>query len=151
MLGVAIAVGVLVGVSLGALGGGGSILTVPALVYLLRQDTHAATTGSLIIVGITALAGAVVHGRRGRVRFLAGTTFGLLGVAGSYLGSKASAAVEQHVLLSAFAGLMLVAALAMLRRQPGGAEVERETLERDHAPRSETATSRPVLAEVRRR
>ena len=68
--------------ALGALGGGGSILTVPALVYLLGQDTHAATTGSLLIVGITALAGMVAHYRAGRVRVVQGLVFGVLGIAG---------------------------------------------------------------------
>ncbi len=57
MLAIAIPAGLLIGLSLGALGGGGSILTVPALVYLLHQSPRAATTGSLLIVGITALAG----------------------------------------------------------------------------------------------
>jgi uncharacterized membrane protein YfcA len=52
MLAIALPVGPLIGLSLGALGGGGSILTVPALVYLLHQQPHAATTGSLLIVGI---------------------------------------------------------------------------------------------------
>ena len=54
---VALPIGLLIGLSLGALGGGDSILTVPTLVHLLGQDTHAATTGSLLIVGVTVLAG----------------------------------------------------------------------------------------------
>src|SRR5579875_2017688 len=110
--------------SLGALGGGGSILTVPALVYLLHQNAHAATTASLIIVGLTALAGAIGHWRAGRVRAGAGAVFGLLGIAGSYAGSRASAAVSQHVLLVAFAVLMVIAAVAMLRRRsiPGSGD-----------------------------
>ena len=82
MLAVAIPAGLLIGFSLGALGGGGSILTVPALVYLLHQQPHAATTGSLLIVGITALAGMIAHQRAGRVRVAQGVTFGVLGVAG---------------------------------------------------------------------
>lgn len=116
MLVEAIAAGLAIGVSLGALGGGGSILTVPALVYLLHQDAHAATAGSLIIVGITAAAGAASHHRAGRVRLGAGTVFGLLGIAGSYAGTQASTSVNQHLLLTAFAGLMVAAAAAMARR-----------------------------------
>ncbi|MGH3249202.1 MAG: hypothetical protein ACRDOI_23765 [Trebonia sp.] len=62
LAGIAVPIGLLIGLSLGALGGG-SILTVPALVYLLHQQPHAATTGSLIIVGITAVAAmAAVYG-----------------------------------------------------------------------------------------
>lgn len=116
MLAVAIPVGLAIGLALGALGGGGSILAVPALVYLLDQPPHAATTGSLLVVGATALAGAVAHARAGRVRIGQGLTFGGLGVAGSYVGARLSASVDPHVLLSGFAVLMLVAAGAMLRR-----------------------------------
>ena len=65
MLAIALPAGLLIGLSLGALGGGGSILTVPVLVYLLHQAPHAATTGSLLIVGITAAAGMIAHGRAG--------------------------------------------------------------------------------------
>jgi uncharacterized membrane protein YfcA len=113
----AIAAGLAIGVSLGALGGGGSILTVPALVYLLHQSAHGATAGSLVIVGVTAAAAAAGHLRAGRVRLGVGIAFGLLGVAGSYAGTRASAAVDQHVLLVAFAGLMVIAAAAMARRR----------------------------------
>jgi len=69
---VAIVAGIAIGVSLGALGGGGSILTVPVLVYALGETPQTATTASLIIVGITGLTGAVGHARAGRVRWRAG-------------------------------------------------------------------------------
>lgn len=117
MLALAAAIGVIIGLSLGALGGGGSILTVPALVYALGQDPHAATTGSLIIVGVTSLAGMVAHARAGRVRVGPGLTFGLVGIVGSYVGTRLSAAVDPQVLLAGFAVLMLVAAGAMLARR----------------------------------
>jgi uncharacterized membrane protein YfcA len=116
MFAIAIPVGLLIGLALGALGGGGSILTVPALVYLLDQSPHAATTGSLLIVGVTALVGMAVHWRAGRVRVGQGLVFGVLGVAGSYLGTRLSASVDPNVLLTAFAVLMLLAASAMLQR-----------------------------------
>ena len=83
MLAIAIPAGLLIGLSLGALGGGGSILTVPVLVYLLHQPPHAATAGSLLIVGITAAAGMIAHQRAGRVRLAPGVAFGVLGVAGA--------------------------------------------------------------------
>jgi uncharacterized protein len=114
---IAIPAGLLIGLSLGTLGGGGSILTVPALVYLLHQQPHAATTGSLLIVGITALAGMAAHWRAGRVRLVQGLTFGVIGVAGSYAGSRLSASIRPDLLLALFAVLMLVAAAAMLRRR----------------------------------
>src|SRR6516225_9610307 len=121
MLSIAVAAGLLIGVLLGALGGGGSILTVPVLVYLLHQEPHAATAGSLLIVGITAAAGTIAHWRTGRVRLAPGIAFGVLGVAGSYAGTRLSSSVPPDLLLSLFAGLMLAAAAAMLRRRPGTA------------------------------
>ena len=115
--------GIVIGLSLGALGGGGSVLTVPALVYLLAQDAHGATTASLVIVGVTALAGTAAHARAHRVRFADGLMFGALGVAGSVLGSRLSASIGSYTLLTVFAGLMLAAAGAMAyraRRLPTG-------------------------------
>lgn len=108
--------GFLIGLSLGALGGGGSILAVPALVYAAGQDPKSATTTSLVLVTITALIGIIPHWRAGRVRFAAGTVFGLAGVGGSLLGSAGNEAVDADVLLLAFSALMLVAAHAMWRR-----------------------------------
>jgi len=108
--------GLLIGVSLGALGGGGSILAVPALVYAAGQTPKHATTTSLVLVAITALIGIVPHWRANRVRFAAGTLFGLVGIAGSLLGSHWNQAANPDLLLLAFAGLMLVAAGVMWRR-----------------------------------
>lgn len=122
-LALAIPLGLLIGLTLGALGGGGSILTVPALVFLLGQDTHAATTGSLLIVGITALAALAAHHRAGRVRLSQGLVFGVLGVGGSYAGSLLSVKVAPAVLLASFSVLMLVVAAMMFgraRRRQGG-------------------------------
>jgi len=110
--------GLLIGLSLGALGGGGSILTVPVLVYLLGQDPHQATTVSLLVVGLAATIGALTHARARRAKVSTGLTFGLLGVAGSFTGSLASAAIPANVLLAGFGVLMIaVAALMVLRRR----------------------------------
>jgi uncharacterized protein len=120
VLALAIPLGLLIGLSLGALGGGGSILTVPALVYVLGQSPVAATTGSLIIVGVTSLTGMVAHARTGRVRVAQGLLFGVIGVAGSWYGSHLSASVAPAVLLAAFSVLMLVVAAIMVARQRHG-------------------------------
>ena len=117
MITLAIAAGALIGLSLGALGGGGSILTVPALVYLLGQSPHQATTGSLLVVGIAAVTGAITHARAGRAKLKIGAIFGLLGIAGSYAGSLASAAVPAEALLAGFGVLMLVVAVTMVLRR----------------------------------
>ncbi len=116
MLLLALPLGLIIGLSLGALGGGGSILTVPALVYLLGQDPRVATTSSLLIVGLTSLIALIPHARAGRVRVAQGLVFGGLGTAGSFAGSRLSVVVSPPVLLAAFAVLMLVVAAVMLRR-----------------------------------
>jgi uncharacterized membrane protein YfcA len=113
---VVLPVGLLIGLSLGALGGGGSRLTVPALVYLLGQEPHEATTASLLIVGASSLGALVPHARRGNVRFGQGLVFGALGITGSWAGSAAALRVQPAVLLTAFAVLMLVVAALMLQR-----------------------------------
>ena len=75
-LALALVAGALIGLSLGALGGGGSILAVPVLVYLLDQSPAQATTGSLVVVGLTSLLGAVTAHRQGTVLLGRGVTFG---------------------------------------------------------------------------
>ncbi len=108
--------GLLIGISLGALGGGGSILAVPALVYAAGQTPKHATTTSLVLVAITALIGLAPHWRAGRVRWAAGALFGLAGIGGSLLGSHWNESIDPNALLLAFSGLMVVAAWAMWRR-----------------------------------
>lgn len=117
LAGAAVAAGVLIGLSLGALGGGGSILAVPILVYLLDQSPAQATTGALVVVGVTSLTGAVVAARGGQVLLGRGVVFGLVATGGAVLGAAASASVDQDVLLAAFAVLMLLVGGAMARRQ----------------------------------
>ncbi len=132
---VALVAGALIGVSLGALGGGGSILAVPVLVYLLGQSAVQATTGSLVVVGVTALIGAATAYRAGNVLLGRGVAFGLLAVGGAVVGAKASAHVADPVLLGAFAVLMLVVGGLMAvrqirgRRRPGTARPPRTRLD----------------------
>ena len=113
----AIAAGLLIGLSLGALGGGGSILAVPVLVYVLGQGPAQATTGSLVVVGVTSLIGAATAYRAGNVLLGRGLTFGLVAIGGAAGGAKAAAHVAEPVLLAAFAVLMLVVGAAMALRQ----------------------------------
>ena len=151
MLVIAIPAGLLIGLSLGALGGGGSILTVPVLVYLLRQPPHAATAGSLLIVGITAAAGMIAHHRAGRVRLGPGVAFGVLGVAGAYAGTRLSANIQPDLLLSLFAGLMLVAAAAMLRRRRGAASKHVPAAASPPAPHEAAGPDDPYASPLRGR
>ena len=109
--------GVLIGLSLGALGGGGSILAVPVLVYALGQSPSQATTGSLVVVGLTSLVSAVAAYRAGNVLLARGATFGVVAIGGAAAGAKLSAHVPEPVLLAAFAVLMLVVGGLMGVRQ----------------------------------
>ena len=113
----AVIAGALIGLSLGALGGGGSILAVPVLVYALGQSPAQATTGSLVVVGVTALIGAVTSYRAGNVLLARGVTFGMVGIGGAAVGAKASALVSEAVLLATFATLMLAVGGVMAGRQ----------------------------------
>ncbi|WP_282697439.1 sulfite exporter TauE/SafE family protein [Streptomyces sp. CC208A] len=110
-----VAASLLIGVSLGVLGGGGSILTVPILVYLAGQDTKEAIATSLFVVGVTSLAALVPHARAHRVRWRTGLLFGAFSMAGAYGGGRAAEYVPGTVLLVAFALMMLATAFAMLR------------------------------------
>jgi uncharacterized membrane protein YfcA len=109
----AAALGLLVGLVVGGLGGGGGVLTVPALVYLLGQTAQDATTGSIVIVGITAVAGTLTR-LRGGIDWRTGLIFGVLGIPAAYLGTHLNQHVAPPVLLLAFAATTLLAATAML-------------------------------------
>ena len=119
----AIVLSTLVGVSLGLLGGGGSILAVPLLVYVARLDVHVAIGMSLAVVGATALGGAIVHARAGRVDLKAALAFGVAGMIAAPLGAQASHAVAHRVLLLLFATLMIVVGGLMLRGRRAGSTV----------------------------
>lgn len=112
----ALAAGALIGLALGALGGGGSILAVPVLVYALGQSPGQATTGSLVVVGVSSLLSAIAARRAGNVRLGQGLGFGVVALGGAVAGARASAHVPEPVLLASFAALMLVVAGVMAVR-----------------------------------
>ncbi|MGB3593743.1 MAG: sulfite exporter TauE/SafE family protein [Ornithinimicrobium sp.] len=110
---------VFVGVSLGLLGGGGSILTVPLLVYVAGMETKEAIATSLLVVGVTSMVGAISHARGGRVQWRTGVLFGIAGMTGAYAGGRVAELIAGQWLLVAFALLMVATGLAMLRpRRP---------------------------------
>lgn len=113
----AVVAGVLIGLSLGALGGGGSILAVPVLVYVLGQSPAQATTGSLVVVGLTSLVGAIAAYRAGNVLLWRGVAFGVVATGGAMAGARLSAAVPEAVLLGSFAVLMLAIGTLLAVRQ----------------------------------
>lgn len=118
----ALGLGVLIGLVIGALGGGGSILTVPALVFVVGMSAQAATTASLVIVGITSAVAAVGYARSGGTRWRTGFVLAAVGVPASLLGTALNRSVDENVLLLAFAALMLVTAAGMLVRTHREAE-----------------------------
>ena len=107
---------VLIGVSLGLLGSGGSILTVPVLVYLFGQDEKLAIAGSLAVVGVIAAVGAFAALRRRQFDARAWLSLGIPGLGGAASGAWASQFVSGQVQLGTFAVIMLAAGAAMLRR-----------------------------------
>lgn len=111
------AAGLMIGGVLGLLGGGGSILAVPALVYLGSQSAQAATSASLVVVGLGAMGGLATHLRAGQVRLKQGAVFGAVGVLGSLAGSRLNRAVSEQVLLGSFVVLLLVVAAMMFVRR----------------------------------
>ncbi|WP_284663860.1 sulfite exporter TauE/SafE family protein [Myxococcus sp. SDU36] len=107
----------LVGLLLGLLGGGGSILTVPLLIYVLDVEPRTAIAMSLVVVGVTSASGAVLHARAGRVRWRTALVFGAGGMGGAFLGGRLNPHLAPGTLLLLFAGVMVAAAVAMLRRR----------------------------------
>lgn len=106
---------VLIGLSLGLLGSGGSILTVPILVYLVGQPEKIAIAGSLAIVGGIAFAGAIPWTLKAQVDWRSVLWFGLPGMAGTWLGALLSQWLPGLLQLFLFALVMLLAAFMMLR------------------------------------
>ncbi|SED07364.1 sulfite exporter TauE/SafE family protein [Streptomyces melanosporofaciens] len=118
----ALIAGAVVGLALGALGGGGSVLALPALIYLLGFSPAAATTASLLIVTATSLTGLYAHARAGHVRWRAGTAFAAAGILPAALAGAAAARLSQPLLTVAFAVIAALAATRMLRPAATGAD-----------------------------
>ena len=108
----------LIGLSLGLIGGGGSIITVPVLVYVLGVEAHEAVGMSLAVVGGTSLVGSFLHRRRGNLQLKTGLTFGVSGILGAFAGSPLTKLLSPPALLMTFALLMLFIGVLMLRRKP---------------------------------
>jgi uncharacterized membrane protein YfcA len=118
VLALGLALAALIGLSLGLLGGGGSILTVPVFVYVLGFAAKPAIAMSLPVVGVTSLVGAALHWRLGNVRIGTAIPFGLLAMAGAFAGARLSVLMSGTGQLALLAVVMLAAAASMLRRAP---------------------------------
>ena len=141
----AVVLGLLIGAALGALGGGGSILAVPVLVYIAGQSPTEATATSLVAVAAAAAVGLISHARGGRVRWGPAVVFALTGIGGSWVGTQVNDSIDGDVLLLAFSALILVAAHRMLTACPTCTKVgEDEALGEGDAPVAAGASSGSV-------
>ncbi len=114
----AVVSGLAVGFSLGLIGGGGSILAVPLLLYLVGYpDPHVVIGTTALAVSVNAYLNLIPHARAGNVRWKQALVFAIVGSASAYLGSSLGKAVDGKKLLFLFALLMLVIAALMLRRR----------------------------------
>jgi uncharacterized membrane protein YfcA len=120
----AIPFGLAIGIAVGMLGGGGSVLAVPVLVYVVGQSVSEATTASLVVVTAGALAGGLGHARAGRVCWRHAGSFTLAAVPGLVAGTLAGESVSATALLAAFALIMLAAAVATWRKADGEEPVD---------------------------
>lgn len=111
----AMALAALIGVSLGVLGSGGSIVTLPVLVYIAHVPAKEAVGMSMAIVGATSLFGALIHWRRRNVDTKAALIFSLFGMAGAFVGSTGTHLLSKQALLLMFSGVMLIVGSLMLR------------------------------------
>jgi uncharacterized membrane protein YfcA len=127
MAGLGYALSLLIGVSLGFFGGGGSILTVPLLRYVFELPAHEAIASSLVVVGAASASGALQHWLAGNVDVRTALLFGAAGMTGAYVGGRVSAFFDGSLLLLMFAVMMAITAVAMWRgrRAPPAEAVHR--------------------------
>ncbi|GAB3597772.1 hypothetical protein CFAEC_01370 [Corynebacterium faecale] len=114
-LALVILLAIVVGLSLGLLGGGGSILTVPLLTYVAGMDAKEAIAASLFVVGTTSVVSTIAHARHGHVQWRTGLIFGVASMLGAFLGGLLGGFIPGTILLIAFALMMIATATAMLR------------------------------------
>ena len=117
--GLALGVGGLIGLVLGVIGGGGSILAVPLLVYVVGVESpHVAIGTAALAVSVNALAGLAMHARKTRLRWPCAIAFSIAGVIGALIGAAAGKAVDGQSLLALFGLVMLLVGASMLRAKP---------------------------------
>jgi uncharacterized protein len=138
MLALTIAAAAVAGLVLGLLGGGGSMLTLPILVYLAGMPTRPAIAASLFVVAATSAIALIPHARARRVRWRTAAPFALTGVLGAYAGGRAADLIPATVLLIGF-GLMMAAAATAMLRPSGGSRGDTAT-----GPATSVPRQRPV-------
>ncbi|MBW7932177.1 MAG: sulfite exporter TauE/SafE family protein [Gemmatimonadaceae bacterium] len=120
----------LIGLALGTLGGGGSILTVPVFVYVLGFDPKLSIALRLTVFGLAAIFGVFTYGRAANVRLQTASMFGTIGLVGSYAGARASVWFSGRAQLLILGAVMVIAAASMWRN----ASRTGDSVEHDHTP-----------------
>jgi uncharacterized membrane protein YfcA len=118
LIALAIGIGLAIGALVGLLGGGGSILAVPALVYLAGQDLQQAVATSLVVVGVTSVVAVLPRLRERQIGWRIGLLFGVAGAATAFAGAAINRLLPEPVTLSLFAVLMVGAGVRMLQEKP---------------------------------
>jgi uncharacterized membrane protein YfcA len=113
----ALGLGLVIGLLLGLLGGGGSILAVPALVYGVGMPLAAAVPTSLVVVGISSATALLPRLRKGQVQWRLAAVFGVAGAGAAFAGAAVNRLLEPRVVLAGFAAMMVAAGVRMLREQ----------------------------------
>ncbi len=129
MITIGLILALIIGLTLGLFGGGGSILTVPVFVYVLGFGPKLAIAMSFPVVGATSLVGAIGHWRAGNIRLSSALLFGLVAMAGSYGGARASGLLDGRAQLLIL-GTVMAAAAVMMLRSAGSDVVAAESAER---------------------
>lgn len=110
-----LALALLIGGGLGLLGGGGSMLMLPLLLYVIGLEPHSAIVASLLVVGLASATAAAVHAARGGIDIRAGFWFGGSSILGAYAGGSTARLLPSTLLLAISGAVMLVTGLGMLR------------------------------------
>lgn len=120
-----------IGLSLGLIGGGGSILAVPILIYVMGVDSKAAIAMSLVIVGATSIIGAIPHWKQGNVNFKTAIIFTPPAMLGAYLGARITALpfITDTFQLISFGIIMVMASVLMIRKGGKNKDVKSNELE----------------------
>jgi uncharacterized membrane protein YfcA len=127
MMVLGLSLAVLIGLSIGLLGGGGAILAVPIFIYVLGLGAKEAIASSLMVVGATSLFGMAAHWREGNVQLRVAFLFGVFAMAGAYLGAQLATFFSSAAQLALFAAVMLVSAFFMFRDNQSDEDEEDES------------------------
>ena len=118
MIALAVGIGLVIGVLVGLLGGGGSILAVPALVYLADQNLQQAVATSLLVVGVTSVVAVLPRLRERQINWRIGLLFGVAGAATAFAGAAVNRLLPDELTLALFAALLVGAGIRMLQEKP---------------------------------